>query len=124
MKCQALFSVKKRNKKRKTKAYCHVLLFNFKTREQILSFRVDPFQKGIRSKFFPFRVDPFSERFWLAGKQTGSLKDCLHCKKKMAKHVSCVSSPYKRLCLIHLCRMDYSTLILWTGPFPVKGVPG
>ena len=31
---------------------------------------------------------------------------------------------WRPVCLIHLCRVNSSTLSLWTGPFPIEGVSG
>ena len=91
MKCQILFS----RKHKKNISKCHLLKFlpsmqSFKgnkhsgSREAALSkLFLPPFWKSIhiKMKLFSFRVDPFSEGDCCVGKQTGSHKSCLPCKK-------------------------------------------
>ena len=48
------------------------------------------------SKFFPTEVDPFSGVGWCVGKQTGSHKTCLPCKKGR-KSYKCIQD-IKHIC--------------------------
>ena len=79
----------------------------------LLSFLKGVFSKRkefapLGSKFFPFRVDPFSEEALYAGKQTGSHKSCLPCKKK-----SKINSPSRiQSPKIYLKGFDYYTCII------------
>ena len=46
--------------------------------------------------FFPFRINPFSEGAWFAGKQKGSYKSCLPCKK-WQKILQKITVPLKKI---------------------------
>ena len=47
---------------------------------------------------------------------------------KYLKDTDYADKQYSYLCsnltLSHVCRVDFSTLTLWIGPFPIKGVSG
>ena len=62
-----------------------------------------PTLKG-KNLLIPFRVDPFSEGPFCAGKQTGSLKNCL---VKNGRNLPCVSSPHN----------SYTEVSGFTDPF-------
>ena len=68
---------------------------------------------SLESKYFPFRGNTFSAGNWCTGKQAGSHKNCLHCKK-MADNLSgvytilsaCMEAVKRLLVLRHMSKYE------------------
>ena len=106
----------------------HVLLKLQEIKGWMKLFKV-PVQDHFPSLYAETIDPPVLSVLWLKGgfmyrkANRKSQNICLLCK--MAEILPALSSPLEaNFILTHLCRKDYSTLILWTGPFPIKRVSG